>query len=118
MNDVKKFVTQWSGRGYEKGETHSFWLSFLRDVFGVSEPEKFISFEVPVKLKHTSFIDAFLPDTKVIIEQKSLSENLEQEKFQSDGETLLLMNRRNATEVLCPIPCVHAGLSSAISPSF
>ena len=71
MKDKKKFVEQWSGRGYEKGETHSFWLSFLRDVLNISEPEKFISFEVPVKLKHTSFIDAFLPDTKVIIEQKS-----------------------------------------------
>ena len=88
MKNIKKFVSQWSGRGYEKGETHSFWLAFLRDVFGVSEPEKFIRFEVPVKLKHTSFIDAFLPDTKVIIEQKSLSENLEQEKSQSDGSTL------------------------------
>ena len=88
MKDKKKFVEQWSGRGYEKGETHSFWLSFLRDVLNISEPEKFISFEVPVKLKHTSFIDAFLPDTKVIIEQKSLSESLSQEKSQSDGETL------------------------------
>ena len=73
----------------EKGESHhSFWLSLLRDVFGISEPEKFIRFEVPVKLKHTSFIDAFLPDTKVIIEQKSLSESLSQEKSQSDGSTL------------------------------
>ena len=88
MNGVKKFVAQWSGRGYEKGECHSFWLSLLRDVLRVSEPEKFIRFEVPVKLKHTSFIDAFLPDTKVIIEQKSLTENLEQEKSQSDGTTL------------------------------
>ena len=88
MNNVKKFVNQWSGRGYEKGETHSFWLSFLRDVLGVSEPEKFIRFEVPVKLKHTSFIDAFLPDTKVIIEQKSISEDITQGKSQSDGSTL------------------------------
>lgn len=88
MNDVKKFIAQWSGRGYEKGESHSFWLSLLRDVFGISEPEKFIRFEVPVKLKHTSFIDAFLPDTKVIIEQKSLAESLSQEKSQSDGSTL------------------------------
>ena len=87
-NVVKKFVTQWSGRGYEKGETHSFWLSFLRDMLGISEPEKFIRFEVPVKLKYTSFIDVFLPDTKVIIEQKSLSEDLTQEKSQSDGSTL------------------------------
>ena len=88
MNDVKQFVTRWSGRGYEKGESHTFWLSFLRDVLGISEPEKLVRFEVPVKLKHTSFIDAFLPDTKVIIEQKSLSENLAQEKLQSDGSTL------------------------------
>ena len=87
-NLVEKFFAQWFGRGYEKGEAQSFWLSFLRDVLGVSEPEKFIRFEVPVKLKHTSFIDAFLPDTKVIIEQKSLSEDLTQEKSQSDGETL------------------------------
>lgn len=62
--------------------------SLLRDVFEISEPEKFIRFEVPVKLKHTGFIDAFLPDTKVIIEQKSLSESLTQEKSQSDGSTL------------------------------
>ena len=47
-----------------------------------------IRFEVPVKLKHTSFIDAFLPDTKVIIEQKSLTENLSQEKSRSDGSNL------------------------------
>ena len=94
-NVVKKFVTQWSERGYEKGETHSFWLSFLRDMLGVSEPEKFIRFEVPVKLKHTSFIDAFLPDTKVIIEQKSLSKDLSQEKSQSDGEIFTCIFWRN-----------------------
>ncbi|MBQ3443113.1 MAG: class I SAM-dependent DNA methyltransferase [Selenomonadaceae bacterium] len=88
MNDIKKFVAQWSGRGYEKGEMQLFWLALLRDVFNIAEPEKFIRFEVPVKLKHTGFIDAFLPDTKVIIEQKSLSENLSQEKSQSDGSTL------------------------------
>ena len=88
MNDAKKFVAQWSGRGYEKGEMQSFWISFLRDVLGVSEPEKFIRFEVPVKLKHTGFIDAFLPETKVIIEQKSLAEDLTLGKSQSDGTTL------------------------------
>lgn len=88
MNRVKDFVKQWTGRGYEKGETHAFWLSFLRDVLSISEPEKLISFEVPVKLKHTSFIDAFLPDTKVIIEQKSLSEDITQSKVQSDGSIL------------------------------
>ena len=85
---IEKFVSNWKGHGYEKGETHSFWLTFLRDVCDVAEPEKIIKFEVPVKLKHTSFIDAFLPDSKVIIEQKSSSENLTQEKSQSDGSAL------------------------------
>lgn len=80
MEKIKNFVKTWKNRGYEKGETHSFWLSFLRDVLKISEPEKFIQFELPVKLKHKSFIDAFLPDTKVIIEQKSSSVNLSQEK--------------------------------------
>ena len=88
MESVCKFVDQWAGHGYEKGDTHTFWLQFLRDVLNVAEPEKYIKFEVPVKLKHTSFIDAFFPDSKVIIEQKSLKENLEQGKSQSDGSTL------------------------------
>jgi hypothetical protein len=74
MFNVNNFVSTWKNRGYEKGDTHTFWLQFLRDVLDISEPEKLIKFEVPVKLKHTSFIDAFFPDTKVIVEQKSLSE--------------------------------------------
>ena len=88
MFNVNNFVSTWKNRGYEKGDTHTFWLQFLRDVLDISEPEKLIKFEVPVKLKHTSFIDAFFPDTKVIVEQKSLSEDLTQEKSQSDGSTL------------------------------
>ena len=88
MSKIRDFVAQWKNRGYEKGETQIFWLSFLRDVLKISEPEKIIQFEVPVKLKHKSFIDAFLPDTKVIIEQKSSSVNLEKNQTQSDGEIL------------------------------
>ena len=85
---VKNFVETWKNRGYEKGETQPFWLSFIRDVLNVEKPENFIKFEVPVKLKHKSFIDAFLPDTKVIIEQKSSNINLEKSQSQSDGEFL------------------------------
>ena len=65
MEKIKNFVKTWKNRGYEKGETHSFWLSFLRDVLKISEPEKFIQFELPVKLKHKSFIDAFCPTQKL-----------------------------------------------------
>ena len=34
---AEHFVQQWTGRGYEKGETHSFWLSLLQDVLGMRE---------------------------------------------------------------------------------
>ena len=51
MEKIKNFVESWKKRGYEKGETQIFWLSFLRDVLKISEPEKIIQFEVPVKLK-------------------------------------------------------------------
>lgn len=72
--NVKNFVKQWAGRGYEKGEAQSFWLSLLRDVFDINEPETFISFEVPVP---QGFIDALIVDTKVLIEQKSSTVNLD-----------------------------------------
>lgn len=74
MNNVKKFIAQWNGHGYEKGEMQPFWLSFLRDVFDISEPEKFITFEVPIP---HGFIDALLDDTKTLIEQKSSTVNLD-----------------------------------------
>ena len=52
-----KFVEFWKDKGYEKGESQPFWLSLLRDVYGVEEPEKHISFEDQVKLdKSNGFI--------------------------------------------------------------
>ena len=74
---IKNFIEQWRGRGYEKGETQKFWLQFLRDVLNISTPENFVQFELPVKLEHTNWIDVFFPDSKVIIEQKSLDKNLD-----------------------------------------
>lgn len=32
MLNVKNFVDTWKNRGYEKGDTHTFGLQFLRDV--------------------------------------------------------------------------------------
>lgn len=85
---AKKFAETWKGRGYEKGETHSFWLSLLRDVYGVAYPEGFIFFEEQVDLAHKSFIDAAIPETHVMIEQKSLGKDLSKPIKQSDGTTL------------------------------
>ena len=40
MDSITQFVNDWSGRGYEKGDTHTFWLQFLRNVLNVEQPEK------------------------------------------------------------------------------
>ena len=71
---VKDFVRKWSNRGYEKGEAQPFWLSLLRDVFNIDEPETFISFEVPIP---RGFIDGLIISTKTLIEQKSSNVNLD-----------------------------------------
>ena len=52
---AKAFAEYWSGKGYEKGESQSFWLSLLHDVFGVDHEEQFITFEEQVHLDHTWF---------------------------------------------------------------
>ncbi len=85
---AKAFVEYWKGKGYEKGESQPFWLSLLRDVYGVEHPEEFITFEEQVHLDHTSFIDGVIPSTKVLIEQKGLGKDLKKPIKQSDGTLL------------------------------
>ena len=85
---AKAFAEYWKDKGYEKGESQSFWLSFLRDVLGVAEPEKFIQFEEQVMIDHTSFIDGHIPATHVLIEQKSRDKDLRKPIKQSDGSLL------------------------------
>lgn len=85
---AKRFAEYWKGKGYEKGESQAFWLSLLRDVYGVEHPEQFISFEEQVHLDHTSFIDGTIPSTKVLIEQKGLGKDLKKPIRQSDGSLL------------------------------
>ena len=85
---AKNFAAYWKGKGYEKGESQPFWLSLLRDVYGVEHPEQFIQFEEQVHLDHTSFIDGTIPATHVLIEQKGLGKDLNKHIKQSDGALL------------------------------
>ena len=82
------FVAHWTGKGYEKGESQLFWTTLLNQIFGIEHPEQFIVFEQQVQLDHTSFVDARIPSTKVMIEQKSLGKNLGEGIKQSDGSVL------------------------------
>ena len=85
---AKAFAAFWKDKGYEKGESQAFWMSLLRDVYGIEQPEQFISFENQVKLDHTSFIDGYIDATHVMIEQKGLGKDLRKGIKQSDGSIL------------------------------
>ncbi len=86
---ARRFVSDWAGRGDEKSDTQSFWLSLLGSVFGIEEPHKFIEFEKPVKVDgSTKYIDAYIGATKVLIEQKSADIRLDKAYTQSGGAEL------------------------------
>ena len=85
---ARDFANRWAGRGYEKGDSQIFWIELLSQVFGVQTPSEYLHFEQQVKLDHTSFIDAYIPSTHVMIEQKSIEKNLGDGIKQSDGSIL------------------------------
>ena len=89
---AKQFAKDWSGKGYEKGETSRFWIGLLQNVFGIQDATKFIEFELPVKTilkeKGSDFIDGYIPSTKVLIEQKGSKVDLGAKYRQSDGSEL------------------------------
>lgn len=85
---AKQFAADWAGKGYEKGHSQTFWLALLSKVYGVAEPDKFITFEDQIMLDHTSFIDGFIPSTHVLIEQKGIGKDLNKPIKQSDGSLL------------------------------
>ena len=99
---AKAFAAQWKDKGYEKGESQPFWLSLLRDVYGVEHPEQFIHFEEQVHLDHTSFIDGTIPETKVLIEQKGLGKDMRKPIKQSDG--MLLTPFQQAKRYITELP--------------
>ena len=82
---VKEFIDRWSGRGNEKSDAQSFWLSLLR-LLQIDQPESFIKFEVPIDVDgHACFIDGWIPATKVLIEHKSRGIDPDKPAKQSDG---------------------------------
>lgn len=94
---ARDFAQRWQGRGSEKSDTHTFWLDLLENVYGVKLPGRFVRFEGDVANPESGttnpqrshlFRDAVIPETKVLIEQKSLGKDLGKPTRQSDGSWL------------------------------
>ena len=91
---VAEFVEAWRGKGDEKQDTQRFWMDLFQKVLGVEYPAKHLMFEKKVKLEDsTRFIDAYIPETKVLIEQKGKQINLSKPELQSGGASLKPYNQ-------------------------
>lgn len=70
---VKKFVEHWQGKGYEKGDTQQFWLQLLGAI-GYEHKDS-VLFEH--HLNSGGYIDVWIRESNVMIEQKSLGIDLD-----------------------------------------
>lgn len=83
---ARQFIIKWKGKGYEKGETQSYWIDILAKILGESNPTDIIIFEKEVIVDgQIKFIDGYIPETRTIIEQKSLGKDLSLKIKQSGG---------------------------------
>ena len=71
--NLKDFVERWRGRGYEKGDTQQFWLQLLGAV-GYEQKDS-VLFEQ--RVGNGGFIDVWVRDANVMIEQKSIEVDLD-----------------------------------------
>ena len=66
-----KFYNDWRGIGNEKSDSQRFWIEFLSNVLGIEDVTQKIIFEKRVVVDNqTKFIDVYIPETRVLIEQK------------------------------------------------
>ncbi|MBQ7544248.1 MAG: class I SAM-dependent DNA methyltransferase [Synergistaceae bacterium] len=92
----------------EKSDTQKFWLTLIRDVFGIANPEEYVDFEKRVEMEHIKFIDAFIPSTGTIIEQKSPGKDLEAAFVQAKNYyDWLPFSQRGRYIVTCDFDEIH-----------
>ncbi len=72
---ARQFVQKWAqkDKGKEKKEDQSFWIEFLQNILGVANVTDRIEFQKEVigEDGNPKYIDAYISETKTLIEQKS-----------------------------------------------
>lgn len=86
---ARQFYYKWKDKGQEDEDGRSYWIDLLNNVFGVDDVTDRVSFEkkVPGADGNTKRIDVYIPETKVLIEQKSLGIALDKPQIGHDGKT-------------------------------
>ena len=83
---ARQFINKWQNKGNEDEDGRSYWIDLLHDVLGMDHVTDHVEFEKKVYVDgNKKRIDAYLPETQVIIEQKSLGKALDQ-KIHNSGD--------------------------------
>lgn len=84
---ARRFINIWKGKGDEKSDAQSFWISLLSNVLDIDSVTDKIEFEKKVVIDgQTKYIDAYIPEARVLIEQKSFGKDLNKAIPQSGGK--------------------------------
>ena len=89
---IKEFIQTWQDQGSEVADKVTYWNSLL-EILGVPKEQidnkTYVEYEKPIKLnKNQKFhgsIDAYIPSTKVLIEQKSNGVDLSKPEERPNG---------------------------------
>ncbi len=86
---ARQFANRWMGKGREDEDGRSYWIDLLANVLGMERATERLNFEKKVVIGgSTKRIDVYIPETQVIIEQKSLGKALDQRQRNSGGMEL------------------------------
>ena len=86
---ARQFYYKWNGKGREDEDARSYWIDILQDIFGADHVTDRVDFEKKVigADGNTKRIDVYIPETHVLIEQKSLGIALDKPQAGHGGKT-------------------------------
>ena len=86
---ARQFYYKWNGKGQEDQDARSYWIDILQDIFGEEKVTDRVDFEKKVigADGNTKRIDVYIPETHVLIEQKSLGIALDKPQTGHGGKT-------------------------------
>lgn len=86
---ARNFINKWKDKGKEDEDARSFWIDILQNILGVQDATDRMEFEKKVVGAdgNTKRIDVYIPETKVLIEQKSLGIDLSKPQAGHGGKT-------------------------------
>ena len=85
---ARQFFYKWRGKGKEDEDARSYWIDLLSNILGVDNVTDRVQFEKKVAGdKSKKRIDVYIPETHVLIEQKSLGIPLDKPQAGHENKT-------------------------------